>query len=130
VSDGKLGVLEAVIHDMVREALREALPDIAGAVVAAMSAEGRLGNADLLDVDQAARLAGVKPRTIRSWAGSGKVRVSGAGRPYRFKRSDLDDDLVKLRGDRRRKPRQPKPDELSPEEWARQQAERERTGAH
>lgn len=53
----------------------------------ALSRAGGAASDPILSTEEAAREAGVSPRTIAAWARSGRLRAGAA--PYRIRRSDL-----------------------------------------
>jgi len=63
------------LRALIREELRTALGEARGA--------------DLLSTEEAARVAGVTPKTVRDWIRAGAVPASRRGRRHVVKRADL-----------------------------------------
>ncbi len=56
-----------------------------------MASEKSIEPGDLLKIEQAAELATVRPSTIRSWLGKGRLPKIKVGRLTRILRSDLEE---------------------------------------
>ena len=44
-----------------------------------------------LEIDEAAKIVGVKPRTLATWARKGRIPATKAGRNWRFRQQELAD---------------------------------------
>lgn len=60
-------------------------------VAAALAATSPAGHvADLVTVAEAARMAGVKPKTVRTWLSAGRLHAYGANRRRLISRTELE----------------------------------------
>ena len=88
-SDGGLKeLLQRIVGEAVRAALRDELPEMLGPLVAAREADA--GERVYLSVKQAAELVGVAEATIRGWVNTGALPKHGAFRVLRVRRDELE----------------------------------------
>ncbi len=83
--------LDEVIRSLLREVLREEMPELLRAALSGQTAQiPTVATSDYLSTKQAAALAGVRAETIRAWIGSGKLKSKRAGRLLRVGRVDFE----------------------------------------
>lgn len=88
--------LDSFLRQLLREVVREEIPAIASAVLAAFRAEAvspvtaTNPSAPYVTVAKAAVHLGVSEKTVRRWIRDGKLRAVSAGRLIRVERSALE----------------------------------------
>ena len=89
--------LEETLRGLVRDVLRDELPGLLKAALPQVAASGAPVLDGYLATNAAARLAGVRPETIRRWIDAGDLPVHRAGRLVRVRRSELEAYLARGR---------------------------------
>ncbi len=82
--------IRSIVRDVVREEIRSAFDDRAGAIARNGNPNANAGEGGYLSITRAAALAAVAPGTLRRWIKAGRIPVRRAGRVYRVSRAELD----------------------------------------
>jgi len=82
--------IEAALHDVVRDAVRAVLREDLPRLLREAAPGPRTPGPRFLPIREAAKVAGVRPKTVRRWLKLGRLARHGTGRTILIEAEDLD----------------------------------------